>query len=238
MANRSRSIWGRLHELLGEDVEFLPTGHVRVCYRQEQVAVLEAYANDASAYDLSLEILSQNALRARFPFLGPEVIAGSFSPIDGHANPRLAAPAFARAATREGASIVENTEVKLVEKVGEDFFASCADGREFRAPALLISAGAWGNLLSSQFGEPVPLVARGPQMAVTEPAPYSIHPVMGVSTSLPEEVVYFRQIPRGNVIFGGGPRGDAFPDIRRAYVKPPNNPATKSAARHPRLERH
>ena len=222
LANRSRSIWGRLHELLGEDVEFLPTGHVRVCYRQEQVAVLEAYADDASAYGLSLEILSQNALRARFPFLGPEVIAGSFSPIDGHANPRLAAPAFARAATREGASIVENTEVKLVEKVGEDFIAGCADGREFRAPALLISAGAWGNLLSSQFGEPVPLVARGPQMAVTEPAPYSIHPVMGVSTSLPEEVVYFRQIPRGNVIFGGGPRGDAFLDIRRAYVKPQN----------------
>lgn len=222
LANRSRAIWGRLKELIGEDVEFLPTGHIRVCYRPEQIAVIEAYAKAAAAYDLSLEIISQNVLRSRFPFIGPEVIAGSYSPNDGHANPRLVAPAFARAATREGATIVENTEVKFVEKVGEDFIVSCADGREHRAPALLISAGAWGNLLSSQFGEPVPLVVRGPQMAVTEPAPYSIQPVMGVSTSVPEEGVYFRQIPRGNVIFGGGPRGEAFAPIRRAYVKPQN----------------
>ena len=65
LANRSRSVWGRLGELLGEDVEFLPTGHIRVCYRQEQVAVLEAYAKYASAYGLSLEVFSQNALMSR-----------------------------------------------------------------------------------------------------------------------------------------------------------------------------
>ena len=52
-----------------------------------------------------------------------------------------------------------------------------------------------GLLIVSQwrrFGEAVPLVARGPQMAVTEPAPYSIHPVLGVSTAIPEEAVYLR----------------------------------------------
>ncbi|MFO0114634.1 MAG: Holliday junction branch migration DNA helicase RuvB, partial [Betaproteobacteria bacterium] len=43
-----------------------------------------------------------NALRDRFPFLGPEVRAGSYSPTAGHANPRLAAPAFGRAARRAG----------------------------------------------------------------------------------------------------------------------------------------
>jgi sarcosine oxidase subunit beta len=37
-----------------------------------------------------------------------------------------------------------------------------------------------------------------------------------------EEVVYFRQIPRGNVIFGGGLRGPAYPELGRAYVEPEN----------------
>src|SRR6202011_4258166 len=37
LANRSRAIWGRLNELLGEDAEFLPSGHIRVCYRPEQI---------------------------------------------------------------------------------------------------------------------------------------------------------------------------------------------------------
>jgi sarcosine oxidase subunit beta len=222
LANRSRMIWGKLKELLGEDAEFLPTGHIRICYRAEQIAVLEAYAKEAKVYGLDLELITQNALRHRFPFIGSEAILGSYSPRDGHANPRLAAPAFARAAAQEGARIIEQTEVLSVAKLGEDFVIACADGREFRAPTVLVAAGAWGNLLSSQFGEAVPLVARGPQMAVTEPAPYSIHPVLGVSTAVPEEAVYLRQIPRGNVIFGGGARGPAFPDIRRAYVLPEN----------------
>ena len=220
LANRSREIWGRLGELLGDDAEFLPTGHVRICYRQDQVGALEAYARDALDYGLELEMVSGNALRERFPFLGPEAVAGSYSHHDGHANPRLAAPAFGRAAVKAGARLFEMTEVVTVEKDGEDFRAESVDGRQFRAPILLVTAGAWGDLLSSQFGEPVPLAAHGPQMAVTEPVPYGIRPVVGVSTTIPEEVVYLRQIPRGNVIYGGGNRGPAFPDIRRAHVVP------------------
>ena len=68
------------------------------------------------SYGLDLEIISGNALRDRFPFIGPEVRAGSYSPRDGHANPRLAAPAFGRAAKRAGAAVFENTEIVVVRK--------------------------------------------------------------------------------------------------------------------------
>ncbi len=186
LATRSRAIWGRLPELLGEDAEFLPTGHVRVCFRAEEIGQLETYARDARDYGLELELLGRNALRERFPFLSPDAVAGSYSPQDGHANPRLAAPAFARAARRAGA----------------------------------ISAGAWSDVLSARFGEAVPLVVRGPQMAVTEPAPYAIEPVVGVYSGVAEEGVYLRQVRRGNVVFGGGLRGPAFADISRAYADP------------------
>jgi sarcosine oxidase, subunit beta len=239
LANRSRELWGRLGELLGDDAEFLPTGHLRICYRQEQIGVIEDYARAAKPYGLDLEIISQNRLRYRFPLVGPEAIAGSYSPHDGHANPRLATPAFARAAARNGATVVENCEVVSISKVGEDFLIECANKQAYRAPVVLVTAGAWGNMLSSMFGEPVPLVARGPQMAVTEPAPYRITPVLGVSSQIPQEVVYLRQIPRGNVIFGGGNRGPAFTDIRRAYVMPENTLAQLTQIRRivPALDR-
>ena len=222
LANRSRALWGRLNELLGEDAEFLPSGHIRVCYRPEQVGELEAYASAARDYGLELELISHNALRERFPFIGPDVVAGSYSPIDGHANPRLAAPAFGRAAARAGARVFEETEILAAGKDGADFRVESADGRVFRAPSLLITAGAWGTLLAGQFGEPVPQAVHGPQMGVTEPVPYRIEPVIGVLSRIAEEVVYLRQIPRGNVIFGGGNRGPAYPDLRRAYVLPQN----------------
>lgn len=222
LANRARDIWGRLGELLGEDAEFLASGHLRIAYAAEAAASLEAYANEARHYGLDLQILGGNALRERFPFLGPEVVAGSHAPLDGHANPRLAAPAFARAARREGAAVFEGTEVETVEREGAGFRVGTTDGRVFLGEQLMICAGAWAGRLSAQFGEPVPLVTHGPQMAVTEPVPYALEPVLGVSTSLPHEVVYLRQVKRGNIVFGGGGRGPASAQTGRATVKPAN----------------
>jgi sarcosine oxidase, subunit beta len=222
LANRSREIWGKLHELLGEDVEFLATGHIRVTYDDATIANFEEYAREARHYGLDLEIINGNALRDRFPFIGPEVRAGSYSPRDGHANPRLVAPAFGRGAKRAGAAVLENTEIVLAEKDGDEFRVEAADGSVFRSPQLMISAGAWANRLATQFGEPVPLVTHGPQMAVTEPLPYAIEPVLGVSTVIPHEGVYLRQVKRGNIVFGGGNRGPASADTSRAYVQPDN----------------
>lgn len=222
LAHRSRDLWARLPELIGEDVEFLVTGHLCVGYRDEDAAALEAYRDGARDYDLDLELLGQNALRQRFEYLGDEAIIGSLSPLDGHANPRLAAPAFARAALKAGAQIVENAEATSIEKVGDDFVVETAGGGLFCAPVLQISAGAWGARLAARFGEHVPLKAMGPQMAVTEPVPYAIQPVLSVTTAHPLEGIYLRQIPRGNVIFGGCMREDVDLDKIRARVKPEN----------------
>ena len=62
-------------------------------------------------------------------------------------------------------------------------------------------------------------------MAVTEPVPYVFPFSMGVYTSIKEESVYFRQIPRGNIVLGGGPSGPADADTRRASVLPANTVA-------------
>lgn len=220
LANRSREIWGKLPELIGHSAEFLMSGHIRVCYRQEQDDAFEIYAREAAQYGLKLDLYRGAQMRAKFPFLGDEVLSASHSVMDGHANPRLAAPAFGRAAARAGARIEENTEIASVEKDGDLFRATSTDGRTFCAPNLLITAGAWGSQLSAQFGEPVPIAIHGPQMAVTEPVPYAIRPVVGVSSPLIEEVLYFRQVERGNIVIGGCARGPAYLDERRAKVLP------------------
>lgn len=220
LANRSREIWLKLKELIGEDVELLLSGHLRIGYRPEHAERLEKYAQDAQPYGLGLQMMSAKAVHERFPYLGPEVTAGCYAPYDGHANPRLAAPAFGRAAVREGAQVFENTEIVNVEKDGEDFRVSAADGRTFRAPAVLITAGAWGDRISARFGEAVPMIVKGPQMCVTEPVPYAIAPTIGLATDIPEEVVYFRQVARGNIVIGGGGHEPVDMENRRAYVNP------------------
>jgi len=224
LANRASEIWRCSKELLGTDIEYLESGHLRICYRDrpETVGKFEQYARDARHCGLELEIFSGATLRKRFPFLGSDVMAGSYSARDGHANPRLVSPAFGRAAVCAGARVFENTPVVTVEKHGEDFRVLSEDGRLFRAPVLLIAAGAWGDTLAAQFGDSVPLTSFAPTMSVTEPVAYSILPSVGVTTPEKVEDVYFRQIPRGNVIIGGSTRAPAYPDIRRAYVQPQN----------------
>jgi len=224
LANHSSMLWSQLSESLGPDIEVDFSGHIRVAYsdRPELIEDFTNYANEASAMGLQLEVFSGKALHERFPFLGPEVLVGSYSPQDGHSNPRQVAPACARAASAQGAQIHENTAVASAEKTGDEFRIETSDGRQFSAPSLVVAAGAWSNSLAAAFGEEIGIVSRGPTMLVTEPAPYFIRPCLGVVTPVEEESVYLRQIPRGNVIVGGSTRGTADTTTSRATVNPKN----------------
>ena len=222
LANRARAVWGRVTDLLGEDVEFVPYGHLRVCYTEAQAAVLERHAQDVRPLGLDLELFNAEQLRRRWGIFSPAIVAGSLSPRDGHANPRLAGPAFARAARRAGANVIEHAEVLQVEHDGRDFVAHTAGGSRHRAPQLLLACGAWSARVAAQLGETVPLDPRGPQMGVTEPLPWAIGPSIGLSSPIETEGMYFRQIRRGNIVFGGGLKGPALAEQIRAHVKPDN----------------
>jgi sarcosine oxidase, subunit beta len=203
LAHRARRIWGEAERMLGRDVEFRPTGHLRLVYDHESLADMRAYAEAARPYALDLEEIGANEIRARFPGLGPDAIGASFSPDDGSANPRLIAPAFAAAAAGLGATIVEEAGSATVSASASGFRVDTAKG-SYAAEALLNCAGAWGARIAQQFGELAPLEARGPQMGVTEPLPHRILPVVGIWTRGPGHGAYLRQVERGNIVFGGG----------------------------------
>ena len=218
LAHRSRALWGDLHRLLGRDVEFRPTGHLRLIFDAAALADMRAFAAAALPWGLAIDELAPAEIRARFPGLGPDAIAASFSPEDGSANPRLIAPAFAARAAAEGAEIIENCAVTGI--TARDGFAVEGTAGRFSADVLLNAAGAWGARIAADFGEPVPLAAHGPQMGVTEPLPHRILPVVGVWAREKERNVYLRQVERGNVIFGGGARVPVALDPGHAEVDP------------------
>ena len=222
LVNRARAVWGRVRELLGEDLEFAPLGHLRLCYTEEQAAMLDQYARDVRPLGLDLEILDAGALRSRYGFFSDEVMLGSLSPNDGHANPRIAGPAFARAARRAGATILEHADVVNVERDGGEFVAHLANGDTYRAEQLFVATGAWSGRFAASMGEPVPLTAHGPQMGVTEPVAYAVGPSIGMTSPINHEVLYFRQVARGNIVFGGGLRTVADITGIRAHVAPEN----------------
>lgn len=226
LARRAREIWGRLAEVVGDDCEFVASGNLYCAYDETTAESLEDYARRAAEHELEIELLGPNVLRQRWPWLSREVRLGSFTAADGHANPRLVAPAFARAAGEAGARILEQTEVVEVGHDGSRFRLAAADGTSVNAERLLNAAGAWGNWIAERFGEATPIEAYAPQLAVTEPAPFFMAPTVAASGHL-----YMRQVARGNVVYGGGHRGPAYLDRVRAYVRPENTLAQLGAVR-------
>ena len=98
LARRSRDIWAKLPELIGTDCEFEVTGHLKLARNQAEEADLIAYLDVAKANGLPLIMIGGNVIHQQYPWLGPDVVAGSYAPDDGAANPRLLSPALARAA--------------------------------------------------------------------------------------------------------------------------------------------
>ncbi|RJT41395.1 FAD-binding oxidoreductase [Mesorhizobium waimense] len=202
LAHRSLKLWGEADKMLGRDVEFRASGHIRLIFDEGSLTDMRAYAEAARPWGLELEELGQSEIRARFPGLGPDAIAASFSPHDGSGNPRLIAPAFAEAALKLGAAIVEDAKIERIERTDSGFLVATSEGT-FAAECLLNTAGAWGARIAAQFGEEIPLDARGPQMGVTEPLPHRILPVVGIWTRDKDHGAYLRQVERGNIVFGG-----------------------------------
>jgi sarcosine oxidase subunit beta len=199
LARRARPLWDRLAERLGEDVEFEASGHLKIARSEAEMAELERYASLAAPYGLRLELLGMNALRAELPWLGAGVVGASLCAEDGHANPRLVGPAFARLARRLGADVREHTEALSAVKT--------ATGFETRGTDLVVAsrflvncAGVAAGKVAAWFGEDVPLTPQVPNMIVTEPLPFFITRTIGVCGG----GVYLRQIARGNAILGGG----------------------------------
>jgi sarcosine oxidase subunit beta len=200
LSQRAHGIWSGLRELIGIDGEYLRSGHLKLARSDKDMDALRTYAMAASDFGLALQLLDRDQLRTRFAWAGDVAVGASLCTDDGHANPRLVSPAFARAARQAGAQIHEQAKVVDVSHDGSAFNVRTASGLNLRAPWLLNCAGAWAGDLAAQFGEPVPMVSGHPAMLVTEPLPM----FMDVSTGVEGGGIYARQVARGNCVLGGG----------------------------------
>ncbi|WP_171970204.1 NAD(P)/FAD-dependent oxidoreductase [Falsiroseomonas frigidaquae] len=214
IAKRSHAIWQDLPRLLGTDCEFVATGHLKLARSAADEADLVAYLDVARDYQLPVRFLDRATLHRDYPWLGASVVAASFAPEDGSANPRLLSPALAQAARAAGAAIREQIQVTACRHENGRFVVEAGDA-VFHADTLVNTAGFWGGQVAEWFGEPVPVRPHTPNMGVTEPIPYFIRPNIGVAGG----GIYLRQIPRGNVIFGGG-RGTGDPAVPFSRATP------------------
>lgn len=220
LALRAQALWEGIEAELGESVEFRRHGHVHLALDDAQQARIERNALIARAHGLEVTLLDRATTRERWPFLGGQVGGASVSARDAVVNPRLAAPAVARAARRLGATILEGVEIVGAARDGGRFRLEGrmrdGAGMTVTADVLVNAAGAWAGTLAAWFGETIPLFPAGPAELVTEPIPAFVAPVMHVV----DGSILFRQTERGNIVIGGHPRMRVDAAARNARVPP------------------
>ena len=90
-----------------------------------------------------VERFEGEAMRARWPMLGPRVSSAFFADGDQWVDNELLGPALAEACRRAGVDLRLGSEASGIKRTGQAWTVACTDGSSFSAPALVVAAGAW-----------------------------------------------------------------------------------------------
>lgn len=213
----SAALWSQLPAELGEDLGVLQHGGLMLAEDAAQARLLEKKAEIEQSWGLDVRMLSGPEARELAPYLSTEVVAAAYCPIEGKADTRIAAPAFARAATRLGALVRTGAEVVALRRSAGGWVVdlhtvdggepdpgslTCArPGREqVTADAVVLAAGVWTGQLGQMIGARLPTISLALTMTVTTAQePRIDHLVQHAGRRLS-----VKQAAAGNVLIGGG----------------------------------
>jgi sarcosine oxidase, subunit beta len=228
IAMLANPLWKSLEEDLGAEVEYRRWGQFNLVEREDQLPTLEASVAQQQARGLDIRMVYGKELRELVPAVAPQVIAGSYTPGDGFANPMLVTKAFAAAARRHGVRIYTNTAVQSLRKEGGRVTGAETSRGMVSTRWVINAAGAWAPGISSTIGIELPVKPKAHQMMVTEKAPHMLKPVLGCMG----RGLSLKQMPQGQFVIGGGWPGvvDMAADRGWPKVGSPNGSAEQVTA--------
>lgn len=197
--------WRAVEAELDTDTELGMDGGLMVAESPDDVALLERKARIEQGQGLEVEMLDGDGARRLAPYLSDRIRAALYCPLEGHCNPRLLTPAYARHARELGADIRSRTRVTAVTR-GRGrwtvaFGAQASGGRDtLHCSAILNAAGAWAAEVAALANLHLPLFPVALTMNVTEKIePRVPHLVQHVGRKLS-----LKQTEDGNLLLGGG----------------------------------
>ncbi|SEF64839.1 NAD(P)/FAD-dependent oxidoreductase [Marinobacterium lutimaris] len=214
LSRRASEIWPQLDEWLEADTGFHASRQIKVAESEADIATLKKRVASVQALGFEHEeLIDQQQLRSLLPAISPHCLGGIVVEGDGSAIPYKATSAFARAATAQGARIVEDCTVTGITRDGDSWKVSTAQ-QSFAGRVIVNCAGAWGHKIAELLGDNIPLQPQAPMLLITQRMPIFMEGVVG-ATSRP---LSFKQFENGTVLVGGGYRGQAYPDRNYASV--------------------
>lgn len=214
LSNASMAIWHRIEDLVDDDCGFTCDGQVLVAENEADLETCRARVEDLNLRGFHHEeMIDAKELREIVPAVSEDCPGGVISRRDGAAIPLRATQAFKRKTESLGATIREGVRVIKVVRDGANW-RIVTDAGDFLSPCIVNAAGAWGDRIAADLGEPVPLEPVAPMLSITAPLPAFIKPVV----ILRGRKLSFKQFGNGTVLIGGGYLGRAIRDENRTIL--------------------
>lgn len=159
MALRSLRIWQNFEEVVGGQADLKQTGYLLTAGPQA-VADLKANIALQQSVGINTRFVSPEELRALEPHLRTDDIGGAaYEPESGYADASAAAAAFAAAARRQGATLLQDTEVLTIQTTSGRATGVITDKGPLAADTIVVAAGPWTPRLFKTVGIDLPITA-------------------------------------------------------------------------------
>lgn len=183
LARAAVALWGELDQVLGADLRYRRRGNLRLARTEAEVPVIERLVTEQAAAGLEIRFLNRAELREVAPAISAEVLAASFCPSDGHADPDRSVQAFVDAAARLGAERRWGEQALAIAVEHGRVAGVRTDRGVIRAGCVVLAAGMFGNALLEPLGAAVPVEARMVSVMRSVPVAPVLEQVIGVANA-------------------------------------------------------
>jgi len=201
LARESIKIFENLSQELEYDIELNQSGYLILAYTEKEVNQFKKNVALEQSLNIKARFITVEEAKEIVPPLNTEgILAATFCPTDGHANPFKTNFAYAEAAERLGVKIYTFTEVKEIETENHKIVAVNTDKGKVLTPMVVNAADGYSGIIGKMVGVDLPVYSQRHQILITEPIDPLFRPMlMSFSRNF-----YGQQTPHGSIIMGFG----------------------------------
>jgi sarcosine oxidase subunit beta len=196
------------HEL-NFNVQLSQRGILTLAHSHHELEALRRWANAIAVNEIDSEVLSPAEIKRRVPLLRMDgrypVHGGFIQQRGGTSRHDAVAWGFARAASAQGADIIQQCEVTGLDVTGGAVRGVQTTRGAIAAGKVLLAVAGHSSVLAGMAGLRLPIVSMVLQAMASEP----IKPCLDTIVLSPVVHMYVSQSDRGEIVVGGG--ADAYP---------------------------
>lgn len=162
----------RFEEELGQPIDLNPCGYLFLLTQQENLEFFRQDVEMQQRLNVGTEWLEPQDIAARVPEIDMNgVLAATYNPNDGLADPSSVVQGYIRAAGRLGVALRTGVEVTDILVEGGRVRGVVTDQDTVSTPIVVNAAGPWAQVVGEMAGLEIPVVPLRRQIVVTGPLP-------------------------------------------------------------------